>query len=273
MKIWKKIVAVLLVLCLWGCEASAPATEPALRSYTIYVRTVGGQTLEGIQVSAGDMAAVTDGDGRAVLMLPEGTESVVLSQVPLGYDGQLEHPIGPEPTQITLYSRPIPPEQGSPTALGLGDIMYDFTLETTHGELTLSQVLEEKEVVLLQFWYSTCPNCARGFTAMEVACSSYGEQVQMIAVDPLEKQDVVAQYHSQRGYSFPMAACPSSWRQIFGVNLYPATFVIDRYGMICLVHWGALTNTDQIRGLMDAFVGDGYVQRVYDSVEEVRVKP
>ncbi|MBQ7344671.1 MAG: TlpA family protein disulfide reductase [Oscillospiraceae bacterium] len=270
MKVWKRVaVALSIVGCLCGCGTTAPATEPALRTHTIYVRSVDGQALEGVRVSAGDAAAVTDSAGRAVLMLPEETESVTLSQVPLGYDGQLEHPLGTEVTRITLCSRPIPPEQGSPTSLGLGDIMYDLTLETTQGPLTLSQVLREKDVVLLQFWYSDCIYCARTFSSLEVACSSYDEQVQVIAVDPLEKQEVVEQYQSQRGYSFPMAACPSSWRRIFGVDLYPSTFVIDRYGRICLIHWGALTNTEQIRGVLDAFVGDGYVQQVYDSVEEI----
>lgn len=274
MRIWKRMMGLLLLIgCLSGCAAEERPEPTEMVARTVVIRSAGGMALEGVKVVALDVEAVTDRDGRAVLTVPEGTGAVTLDQVPLGYQAEAAYPLTGEETVVTLTSRPIPQEQGSPTALGLGDIMYDLTLETTDGPLTLSQVLEEKDVVLLQFWYSTCPHCRRGFSSLEVACSSYRQQVQVIAVDPLEKQEVVARYKDERGISFPMAACPSSWRQIFGVHRYPATFVIDRYGMICLVHWGAMTDTAQIRAVLDAFVGDGYQQRVYDSVEEVHVMP
>lgn len=254
----KRLLPLLLLLLLTACHAAPP--EP--RDYPVTLRSAGGLPLEGIGVSvwSGDVlldGQTTDSTGKVCFRLPEGNYDLTLSQVPPGYPTGERRPMT---DTITLTSAPIPPEMGSPTSLGLGDVMYDFTLTTATGEtVTLSQVLQEKDVVLLDFWYSTCRPCAASFATMEVVYSSLRDQIEVIAVDPLEDAATVAEF--QR-HSFPLAACPSSWTKIFGVTMYPTTFVIDRYGVICQIHRGAITDTQQLRQLLDPYIGENYTQTI-----------
>lgn len=255
----RRIWPLLLLFLLAGCHSRTPA-EP--RDYPVSLRSAGGLTLEDVQISVWEEdrlvdTKTTDQQGQVCFRLPEGNYDLTLSGVPVGYDAGGRSPMS---DTVILTSAPVPPEMGSPTSLGVGDVMYDFTLTTATGErVTLSQVLREKEVVLLDFWYSTCRPCAAAFATMEVVYSSARDEMEVIAVDPLEDAATVAGY--QR-HSFPMAACPSSWVEIFGVTMYPTTFVIDRYGMICQVHRGAITDTRQLRQLVEPYLGEGYVQRV-----------
>lgn len=254
----KRLFPLLLMLLLTACQAPPP--EP--REYPVTLRSAGGLPLEEVSVAcwSGDTLLdrqTTDDTGKVSFRLPEGEYELTLSQVPLGYPAEERYPMA---DTITLTSAPIPPAQGSPTSLGVGDVMYDFTLTTAAGEtVTLSEVLQEKEVVLLEFWYSDCRPCAAAFSALEVVYSSLRDQLGVIAVDPLEDAATVAGY---RKHSFPLAACPSSWTTIFGVTMYPTTFVIDRYGMICQSHRGAITDTQQLRQLVEPYLGEDYTQTI-----------
>lgn len=260
------LALVLACLCLWGCARQETAVPVA---YTVTVRTAGGMAMDGITVELrkdGEVvcSAVTDRDGKISAQLPPDSYRLALRDVDVGYAVEESYPLTEQDTVLTLRSAPIPPEQGSPLSLGLGDVMYDLTLTTADGgSVTLSKVLEEKDVVLLDFWYSGCPNCSRSFGAMEVAYSSYRKDAQILAVDPLEDMDTVAAYQKKHSLSFPMASCPSSWVEIFGVTRYPAIFVIDRYGVICAVQWGAPAGSDWYQRVFETFTGEDYVQRIY----------
>lgn len=257
--VWRKTMKrwITLTLCLLLLSGCAPAPEQPPREYRIQIQSAGGLPLAGITLRCGSNTAITDADGVAMLTLPAGAE-ITLEQLPLGYSGEEAYRLTEEQILITLTSAPIPPEQGSPTQLAVGDIMYDFTLESVNkGTVTLSEVLREKEVVLLTFWYSDCQYCSRTFPLLEVACSSE-PRAQIIAVNPVEDRETVAQYQQKRRCGFPMAPCPSSWRQIFGINRYPAIVVIDRYGMITQTIWGTPGTTDQIRQILSAHTGSDY---------------
>lgn len=254
----KKALCLLLLLLLTACRAPAPE----LQDRSVTIRSAGGLPLADIQVSVWSAdqlldTGTTDETGRVSFRLPEGNYDMTLSQVPPGYPAGDRYPLT---DTITLTSAPIPPSQGSPTHLGVGDVIYDFTLTTAAGdEITLSEVLQQKDVVLLDFWYSTCRPCAASFSTMEVVYSSLRDQIEVIGADPLEDAATVAAYQD---HSFPLAACPSSWTEIFGVTMYPTTFVIDRYGLICQTHRGAITDTTELRQLLSPYLGEDYTQTI-----------
>ena len=92
-----------------------------------------------------------------------------------------------------------------------GDRISDFTVTTYDGtEVNLYSLLEEKEMVLINFWYTTCTWCLTEFPFMEEAYQQYQESVGIIALDPFDQNPAIEAFQAQHGLSFPMANCPAA---------------------------------------------------------------
>ena len=84
----------------------------------------------------------------------------------------------------------------------LGDKMDDFTVTTYDGRsLTLSEVLKEKDAVLINFWATWCGPCRQEFPFMEEAYQQYTDKVEIIAlsVEPTDTNDVLAAFAAEQG--------------------------------------------------------------------------
>ncbi len=281
----KKLVSVLLVLVMVlsmaACnqtgdqtETTAPVTGSPI-TYTVTVKSAGGMPLSAIEVFAYDAVnqsdmkafAQTDAEGKATLSLPQGGDYVVkLGSVPNGYDVEDSYTFSGTACNIKLTSALITGSSLAETTLKLGDVMYDFTVTTTDGQtFTLSEVLKEKEVVLLNFFFTTCGPCANEFPYMDQAYQMYQDKAAVIALDPLEDSSTVAVYKASMGLSFPMAACPASWANTFGISGYPTSVLVDRYGVICLIEVGGLTSLTPFTSMFEHFTGDDYEQKLCEN--------
>ena len=179
-------------------------------------------------------------------------------------------------TEIVLTSSLIEGENLSGASLGLGDIMYDFSVTDNTGvTTTLSEVLKEKKMVLLNFFYTTCGPCVTEFPYMQEAYEKYQEKVGIIALDPMDDAAAVEGFKGSMGLTFPMVSCQPAWSAAFSVSGYPTSIVVDRYGMICLVEKGGLTSSRPFNSIFEAFSADDYQQKIYNSLNEVvvRMKP
>ncbi len=258
--------------------------------YNVSVETAGGMQMEGISVyiytDAGKTELVdfgeTDASGSASFSLPlSGDYAVELQGVPEGYKLESAYSFSGNTAKITLTSSLITDKQLSEVSaanpLGLGDVMYDFTVTTPGGEsVTLSEVLAEKKVVLLNFWFSTCGPCANEFPYLDEAYQMYQDVAAVIAVDPIEESNTVAAYQASMGLSFPMAACPAAWSQTFAISGYPTSIIIDRYGVICMIEVGGITNLSPFTSIFEHFTADDYKQALYaNGVSDImtQVKP
>ena len=183
----------------------------------------------------------------------------------------------------------------------LGDVMYDFEVEDTNGNIiSLYELLETKKVVLLNFWYTTCSACYYEFPYMTEAYGSsyvngdgvtvkYSDDVAIIAINPgiagnqdtMEdiknfKQsmnlnfDVVMDYDSNTNN---LTMDPALTR-MFGITGYPTTVVIDSYKLIADIHEGSITSTEKWTQTFDKYISDTY-EPVYTGEvnEEELVKP
>ena len=295
MKIMKKLVCLLLVavmLCTMaacGGEKVQP-TEPVVESsktkiYTVTVETAGGMILSGLDVyiyadnTLGDLKKFgqTDENGQISFELPEKDGyAVVLSGVPKGYELADSYAFNGNVARIILTSSLIKDESLSGAALGLGDVMYDFSVLTPAGEtVSLSQMLSEKDMVLINFWYTTCTYCVAEFPFMEEAYQMYSDEVGIIALNPFEEDAAIAAFQADMGLTFPMAKCQSAWASTFGISGYPTSIVVDRYGVICLVEAGGITSLRPFTNMFAHFTADNYEQKLCEnlSVLVTNVKP
>jgi len=277
-----------LALLLAGCGAEpspAPAETMAAETYTVTVKTAGGMALPGIDVyiytddTLSDLKQYGETDEKGQLMLDMGqrdTYAITLSGVAPGYAVEPLYRFSGAEVNITLTSSPIQGESLSRAMLGVGDVMYDFSVVTPEGEnITLSEMLQEKDMVLLNFWYTTCTWCIKEFPYMEQAYQQYSDKVGILALNPLEEDPAIASFQAQQGLSFPMAKCPAAWSAAFGISGYPTSIVVDRYGVICLIEAGGITSLRPFVSVFDHFTSDDYTQTLYGSLGELvtTVKP
>lgn len=288
MKSFKKIVLLLLsaLLCFTlgivaGCDdentTSNPNAEPTAYVYKVRVQSEGGFGLKNVTVGLYNgqtlvKEKVTSAQGNAFFTQEDGVQvgeyEVRISGVPDGWSQKDEVVYKTtEQANTTLNiamkaSLITDKEIPSSKIYSLGDVMYDFSVTTSDYEtLKLSEILEEKKMVLINFWATWCGPCKSEFPAMQNAYVSSRDNVEILALSTTDSQEAVAQFKQQEGLSFPMAGgCPLVSR--FNTSSVPVSLVVDRYGVISYMHTGAMTATGDFLGLFDKFIGDDYIQTV-----------
>ncbi len=250
-----------------GSQSSGDKT-----TYSVSVETAGGMPMAEVDVAVYDSDNLknmqdygkTDSNGKISFNIPKnGNYAIVLSSVPKGYDVKESYKFKGESANIVLTSSLVTGEDISTAKLGLGDVMYDFTITSTAGkELKLSDILKKKDLVVLNFWYTTCSWCLEEFPIMEDVYKDYKDNVEIIALNPMEDNATSKAFQEQHKLSFPMAACPASWSNTFSVSGYPTSVFIDRYGVICLVESGAITTPRPFINAFDHFTAKDYNQKL-----------
>ena len=265
-------------------ESKGPDSDKS-GTYTVTVQSVGGLPLEKVDVyvyadsSLADLKEYgeTDSEGKISFNLPASDDyAITLDGAPAGYAVKESYTFTGNTAKISLTSSLIEGESLSGATLGLGDVMYDFTVTNQAGEeITLSEVLAEKKMVLLNFFFTTCSPCITEFPYMQEAYEMYQEDAGVIALDPLDDNATVAGFQQSMGLSFPMAACQPAWSSTFGISGYPTSIIIDRYGVICLIEKGGLTSLRPFTSMFEHFTADDYTQKIYTSLNDLvsNVKP
>ena len=292
---FKKIMLVVCMVCILasvamlcaGCKetpettASTAPSKVMSRNYTITVRTAGGLRLDGVTVyvyedsSKSDLADVPkklDSEGKYSFVGPESdTYTVVLQGVPAGYDVQEQYTLTGVDTEILLTSAPIAGEAPANITYNVGDIIYDYTFTTIDGvSYTISDILKEKNAVVLNFWFVNCGFCKEEFPYLQAAYEKHGDDVEVLALD-VENDSYAAidNIVKQFGLTFPVAKVDSSLLTAMKAGACPTTVVVDRYGMISYLHTGALLDPAEFPALLRHFGADNYTQGVVKNAADL----
>ena len=97
---------------------------------------------------------------------------------------------------------------GAGSQYQLGDRIEDFTITAYDGRtFTLSEILEEKDMVVLNFWATWCGYCVMEFPHMEEAYQKYSDEIEIIAIscEAADTDEVIAGFAAEHGLSFPMS--------------------------------------------------------------------
>ncbi len=264
---------------------SADTSSGETGSFAISLKTAGGMPLAEVDVYVYTDSTLkdleqfgkTDDKGNVSFNLTKGKEyAFTLSGVPKGYDVKDYYTLSGNGANLIISSSVIKDESIADAKFKLGDIMYDFTVtDTKGGKFTLSEVLKEKELVVLNFWYTTCSWCLTEFPVMDEVYKEYSDDVAIIALDPLDGEDAVKSFANDMSLSFPLASCAGSWSTAFDIQGYPTSVFIDRYGTICLIEAGAITSRRPFINVFDHFTNPEYQQKLLSSVGDLvtNVKP
>lgn len=162
-------------------------------------------------------------------------------------------------------------QEGVEEPLGLGDVMPDFTITDMDGQIhTLSALLAEKQVVVLNFWQTSSAQSVMNLINMQKTYVKYGTSVAMLAVNPTNGPGInLETYRNSYGLTFPLATCDQSFADSLQVIEYPTTVVIDREGRICLIQTGSMTELEYA-AVLDFCLAENYV---HTPIENIRALP
>ena len=152
------------------------------------------------------------------------------------------------------------PSTDTGIGLELGQAMPDFTVSLTDGtSANLSETLKEKDLVVLNVFASWCGPCEREFPGMESVYQVNKDRVEIISVsgDPNDTMDVISEYKSAHGLSFPMGLAGDglSFMKVAG---FPTTVFIDRDGKVGFVKVGAFASEKDFEEKINVFLSPEY---------------
>ncbi len=265
--------------------------------YAVLVKTAGGMKMSGITVTVyskktdKQVAQVsTDLSGAASLNLSDDDSYyATVSNVPEGYATEARYDFAGKDCIITLTSSVIQNDDYSVPEMGyykLGSVMHDFSYTDIDGRtLTLSEILKDKQGVLLNFWYTGCTYCLEEFPMIDSAYLQYSEQIEVLALNNYEKytgstNDTASKielFRDSEGLNIPlihdrtelMAAFDYSHSSSGGLGNYPISIMIDRYGVVCMIQVGAILGGNGFSVIFNHFASDEYEQKIITTLEDI----
>lgn len=179
---------------------------------------------------------------------------------------------GEEPAPVEVPETSALATEPSQAQMGyaLGCVMPDLYAVNAQGEtVALHDILKEKKLVVLNFWFADCPWCVKEFPAIEVAYQNHRTELEILALNPVDTQEAIDAFRLDHSLSFPMSGCSMQLTNYLGVRAFPTSVFIDREGKISLIHAGAITDTRVWNQLFDHYLREDYTHQAYASVEAI----
>ena len=195
----------------------------------------------------------------------------MISLVALGLSLTLLTGCGASSEKETVTTAPSEATEATlPTSLTLGATLPELSFTDGEGKtVSVQSLLEEKKLVVLNFWFADCGWCRKEFPVMEVAYQQYRQDVEILAINPYDSEAAIAAFQKENSLSFPMLSCSEELARVFGVNGYPTSVCIDREGKISMIHAGAITDAEVFTRLFETYTSPDYRSRVYNSIYEI----
>lgn len=140
----------------------------------------------------------------------------------------------------------------------VGDVFADLTVTATDGNTyTISELLEEKEIVVLNFWYINCGPCQMEFPYLQEAYEQYSDRIEVLAVNTVDGTDEeIAAFAEKYELTFPMAKLGSEWDGYVALTGYPTTIIIDGDGTVAYMHTGMFTSTEEFVQVFEKYLAE-----------------
>ncbi len=266
-------------------------------TYTVKVTSEGGMpfpniyvmVLEGESTMKGMLE--TNDDGIAKFELPKSNNysiQIVPGGIPDGYKVEERYEMGATGANIRLRSSVIT-DGKMPSSYKLGDVIHDFTITDVKGKsYKLSDILGigegKKQMVMLNFWFSTCSPCISEFPHINDNAVSFSDDAIVFAVNDNNGDDVSdysglnveervqsfasTAYFESDPLTFPLFKYDGASKDkpvvsmFNSANTYPTTVIIDRYGVICFMNAGSITSESAWYKMFSHFTADNYEQQL-----------
>lgn len=277
-------LCVALIACGGEDDTTGTTLAPTVgtSTYNVRVTTVSGAQLKNLSVyvytdaTMGELETVKplDENGCASFTASAGNNYVaVLMGAPDGYQVQEYYTFDSKnEANIQLTSSVITDkEKPADKNYALGDVMYDFTITASDGTAyTLSELLKEKDAVVLNFWYLNCSPCKIEFPYLEMAYAEYSDRIELLAINCEDGNDSeLNTFKTNNELTFPLAIGDKDYWYPAAYTACPTTIVVDRYGMIVYMHAGYFDEVAPFNALFRLVTGDDYTQTLIQDIESL----
>ena len=141
-----------------------------------------------------------------------------------------------------------------------GQSMPDFSVSLTDGSTAvLSDILKEKDLVVLNIFASWCGPCEKEFPEMENVYQANKDRMEIISVsgDPEDTMEIISDYKESHGLSFPMGLAGDTLGFI-SISAFPTTIFIDNNGNVGLLKVGAFITQGEFEEKVNTFLSADY---------------
>lgn len=154
-----------------------------------------------------------------------------------------------------------------PTDTGwkLGDTIADFSFTTYKGEsYTLSEILAEKDAVLINIFATWCGPCKSEFPFMEKVYKQLKDKIEIVALsgDSSDTAQGVRQVATSLGLTFPMGLDNAGISHGIKLAAYPTTLLVDRFGTIVFMQVGSFDDETALTNMFEFLICDEYTESV-----------
>lgn len=244
------------------CGEADPSV-PAEVTYTVTVRSDKGKAIPDVIVSVytgGDQPAdtgITNEKGIATMtLLSAASYTIKLSRIPPGSSCKESYTSTSTRVNINLTTfSTVEPTDHSKANYKVGSVMGEFTLTDTDGNsYTLSDLLQNKKLIVLNFWFVNCGPCKEEFPYFQALHDKYAEDVQLLTLNHIDKKSDIIALREHSGYTFPMIAENIGLRQGFGMSMYPTTVLIGSNGKILRIITGSFLSEQDLIDTIQPFL-------------------
>lgn len=246
-------------------------------AYVINTVSMGGMPINNVRVTLSrNGATVIEGISQNGGVMFGGIEftdyDISYSDLPMGYsesEGTV-YSISADNLSVTsvFASAVISSYMPSGWTYSMGDVMYNFRYTDYNGNtVVLSELMETKKAVVLNFWATWCGPCASEFPALNSIYKKYKDDVEVIAlsIDSSDTNEAINTYKNNMGLDFFMANDNAGLASSMdGKASVPTTVIIDRYGVIAFRHVGSIPSELEWETRFKEFTSPNYQQSFTD---------
>ena len=136
----------------------------------------------------------------------------------------------------------------------------DFQVTQFDGETFRLSEQIKSDVVVLNFWYPSCPPCREEMPAFQEAWLELQDQsvrfLGLFVPQGFDSEQDARDFVSELGLTFPFATDRLALiADAYDLEAFPKTYFIDTNGKIVATHLSRLT-TDQITGLVRGIISE-----------------
>lgn len=142
------------------------------------------------------------------------------------------------------------------SALQIGDVPHDFAVITTDGKaVVLGDFVRNKKPVIVYFFATWCPYCARDYAELSKIYKNYEDEVAILSIDlDLNEDSSIIREYKKKYPELQKTMFASGQTEIlvnYRITKTTTKYAIDRNGKIIYIGAGTF-NEEQWKQLLDA---------------------
>lgn len=141
------------------------------------------------------------------------------------------------------------------------EYIEDFTVRCIDGSnFTLSEALQENELVLINLFFTGCGPCGMEFPYLQQAYEINSDRIAVIAMspDPDDTDEALLDYAKEYGLTFPIAHEDGTGLRERFVQAYPTSILVDKNFRVAALEIGAKTSLQEFLDWFEGYTGDNY---------------